>query len=163
MRSPGQYTYETYLKIFGTIFAPSWRELTEESRSNWARFELATRIDCTCNSDPLGRCVVHSAIQNPPAAYDVSQTAIRTKEQIFWHPKGCTCGNCAGGTMPVHVLTVTLPSANAPRPPTSSAPEKSVDEKALPTISEMSGLVEDFTEGRPLKEYLDDLRGKADG
>lgn len=31
-----------------------------------------------------------------------------------------------------------------------------------PTIEEMSGLVEDFTGGRPLKEHLDDLRGKQE-
>jgi hypothetical protein len=31
------------------------------------------------------------------------------------------------------------------------------DQRTLPTIEEMSGLVEDFTEGKSLKEYLEDL------
>lgn len=34
--------------------------------------------------------------------------------------------------------------------------------KVEPTIAEMSGLVEDFTQGVPLKEYLDALRGSDD-
>ena len=35
--------------------------------------------------------------------------------------------------------------------------------KVVPTIDEMSGLVEDFTDGKPLKDYMDDLRGKVEG
>jgi hypothetical protein len=117
MNAPGQYLYENYLAVFETVFAPSWRELTDESRSNWAKLELTTRIDCTCESDPLGRCVVHPAVTPSDRTY-------RTEEHVYWHPKGCYCGYCASGTMPVHVLTVTLPSS--PQQP-SSAPEKSVD------------------------------------
>lgn len=75
-RDPGQYLYENYLAIFGTTFAPKWKDLTAESRTNWGKLELATRIDCTCNSDPLGRCVVHSALQEPPKIENVAETAI---------------------------------------------------------------------------------------
>jgi len=39
VKDTGRYLYETYLKIFGTVFAPSWRELTEESRTGWAKIE----------------------------------------------------------------------------------------------------------------------------
>jgi hypothetical protein len=218
--APGQYLYQNYLAVFGTVFAPSWRELTEESRSNWAKLELATKIDCTCNSDPLGRCIVHppsagvsfipipqgcqafmspgppwyaaqcrlkpghegehdcGTVEEARAAWDASVAHLQnaplpqpsppvvhyspsehryfpadwevrpslaeaskileklgpapvSKSEVMWHPKGCDCGNCAGGTMPVQVLTVTLPSANAPESQPSSTPEKSVDEKEV--------------------------------
>ena len=33
------------------------------------------------------------------------------------------------------------------------------DESQLPTIEEMSGLIDDMTEGSTLMEYLEDLRG----
>lgn len=107
MRAPGQYLYENYCLIFQTIFAPKWEELTEDSRSGWARLELATRIDCTCNSDPLGRCVVHPiSVEKAKPTFPVPAIS---QSEVHWHPKGCPCGNCAGGTMPVHVLTITLP------------------------------------------------------
>lgn len=65
MNAPGQYLYENYCQVFGTLFAPKWEGLSEDSRSNWAKLELATRIDCTCNSDVLGRCVVHPSANAP--------------------------------------------------------------------------------------------------
>ena len=37
--------------------------------------------------------------------------------------------------------------------------EAQLDESQLPTIQEMSGLVDDLTEGATLKEHLEDLRG----
>lgn len=36
--------------------------------------------------------------------------------------------------------------------------ERYTDEKDLPAIEEVSGLVEDFTDGETLKDYLDDIR-----
>jgi hypothetical protein len=36
----GETLYSLYLKIFGTLFAPKWPDLTDESRQHWN--DLAT-------------------------------------------------------------------------------------------------------------------------
>lgn len=38
-KTKGQILYGMYQKIFGTIFAPTWWELTEESRLGWENLE----------------------------------------------------------------------------------------------------------------------------
>lgn len=114
MNARGQYLYENYCLVFGTIFAPKWEGLSEESRSNWAKIEAAVYTMPVAVREPI---TFHSS------------GPIISTEEVHWHPKGCDCGNCAGGTMPVQVVTVTLPSANAPTPQPSSTPEKSVNEE----------------------------------
>lgn len=49
----GETLYTMYLKVFGTIFAPRWRDLTDESRAGWARLEREYRTLARCgNSYP---------------------------------------------------------------------------------------------------------------
>jgi hypothetical protein len=110
-RDPGQYLYENYLLIFGTTFAPKWKDLTAESRTNWGKLELATRIDCTCNSDPLGRCVVHSAVHAPPiepekiyTTYDGHRYKLAENRKPIWIddlPSEGKCKWCEEGNLRV--------------------------------------------------------------
>lgn len=40
---PGRKTYETYLTIFGTTFAPRWNDLSDISKENWNKFTIALK------------------------------------------------------------------------------------------------------------------------
>ena len=40
MKTKGQLLYESYLSVFGSVFAPTWEGLTEESRTKWEQLAV---------------------------------------------------------------------------------------------------------------------------
>lgn len=75
------------------------------------------------------------------------------REALAATPPANTCKDC-GVILPCRVFEH--------REGCSLAEAPLAKEERLPSIEEMSGLVEDFTGGMPLKEYLDEIRGKQD-
>lgn len=91
--------------------------------------------------------------QNAGVCFCGNTAAIQEWKALAATPPANTCKDC-GVILPCRVFEH--------REGCSLAEAPLAKEERLPSIEEMSGLVEDFTGGMPLKEYLDEIRGKQD-